>query len=253
MIAVRETAVVRRWPEALRWGTCLVLALGLHAAGAAALLSRWSDDLDVVANAPVIMIELAPVPVAPNIRPPAGPQQDEAQVQARPESAQQKPVEKVEIKSEPVDEAELSITPPPKPIEEPREKKPKEKHASLTSAPSPAEQRAERTAAPTPGAASRNPNALPNWTSQLVARLERYKRYPPEAHSRSVHGEAQLAFSVDRKGGVHSARIARSSGSSLLDRETLALVERAAPMPPPPPEVAGAQIPIVVPVRYNTQ
>ncbi len=92
---------------------------------------------------------------------------------------------------------------------------------------------------------------MPNWKSQLVARLERAKRYPSEARARGEHGTAQLAFSVDRRGGVHHARIVRSSGSSLLDRETLALVARAAPLPPPPPEVKGAQIAIVVPIRYD--
>jgi protein TonB len=102
-----------------------------------------------------------------------------------------------------------------------------------------------------PGAASQNPNALPNWKSELVARLERAKRYPSEAQAHGEQGVAQLAFSVDRGGGVHNARIVRSSGSSALDSETLALAERAAPLPPPPPEIAGVQIAISVPIRYN--
>jgi len=147
----------------------------------------------------------------------------------------------------------LTLTPPPKPIEKPKENKPKQKHASLASAPSTAEQQAQRAAAPMPGASSRNSDAVPNWKSQLVARLERYKRYPSEAQSRGERGVAQLAFSVDRSGGVHNARIVQSSGSSILDRETLTLVERAQPLPPPPPEVTGAQIPIVVPIRYNAR
>jgi protein TonB len=52
---------------------------------------------------------------------------------------------------------------------------------------------------------------------------------------------------------VHNARIVRSSGSSILDRETLTLAERAQPLPPPPPEITGTQIPIVVPIRYNAR
>ena len=146
----------------------------------------------------------------------------------------------------------LSAT-PPKPVEKPKEKKPKQKHASIASAPSTAEQRAEHAAAPARGAASHNPDALPNWKSALVARLERYKRYPPDAQSRGESGVARLAFSVDRSGGVHNARIVRSSGSSLLDHETLSLADRAAPLPPPPPDVVGAQIPIEVPIRYNAR
>ena len=102
-----------------------------------------------------------------------------------------------------------------------------------------------------PGAASRNADTVPNWKSQLVARLERFKRYPSAAEARGEQGVAQLAFTVDRGGGVHNARITRSSGSSLLDEATLALPMRAAPLPPPPPEISGAQIAIVVPIRYN--
>jgi protein TonB len=246
--AGRAIPAFRRWPETLRWGACFALALCFHAAGAAALMARWSDSSDLLASAPVIMIELAAVPVAPDITPneiPPGPRQTEAQ----PEPDQPKPIEKTEAPAAP--QAELQVTPPPKPPEKLKEKKPKQKHASLASAPSPAEHKAERTAAPMPGASARDSDALPNWKSQLVARLERYKRYPSEAQSRGENGVAQLAFSIDRSGGVHNARIVHSSGSSLLDRETLALVERAQPMPPPPADIPGAQITVVVPIRYN--
>jgi protein TonB len=236
--------------SALLWGSCFVLALCVHGAGAAALLVHWNESVDPVANAPVIAIELAPVPVAPEIKPtelPPGPQQAEAE----PEPDPVQPVEKVELPPDPKAEAIVAVTPPPKPIEKPKEKKTKQLHASLSSAPINADQRAERAAAPAPGASSRDANAVPNWKSLLVATLERNKRYPSDAQSRGEHGVAQLAFSVDRRGGVHHARIARSSGSSVLDRETLAMLERAAPLPPPPPEVGGGEIAIVVPIRYN--
>ncbi|HMF22056.1 MAG TPA: TonB family protein [Pseudolabrys sp.] len=250
MIAVREAPVIRRWPDELRWGMCLLLALGLHAAGAA-LAVRWDDPSDVVADAPVVMIELATVPVAPDLTPtelPPGPQQ----VEARPEPEPQKAIENAELRLDLAKDAELPAKPPAH-VEKPKDKKTRQQIASLASAPSTADKRADRAAAHAPGATSHNPDAIPNWKSALVARLERYKRYPTEAHSRGESGVAQLAFSVDRSGGVHHAHIVRGSGSSSLDRETLALVERAAPMPPPPPEVAGAQIPIVVPVRYNAR
>jgi len=251
MALADQALPVRRWPGAARWSACFALALAFHAAGAAVLLGRWSEDSDLVANAPVVMVELAAIPVSPNITPnelPPGPEQSEAEPEPEPE----KPIEKVELPPDPKAEP-LAVTPPPKPIEKPKENKPKQKHASLSSAPSTAEQKAQRAVAPMPGAASRNPNAVPNWKSQLVARLERYKRYPSEAQSRGERGVAQLAFSVDRSGGVHNARIVQSSGSSILDRETLTLVARAQPLPPPPPEVPGAQIPIVVPIRYNAR
>ncbi|MFZ0355701.1 MAG: energy transducer TonB [Pseudolabrys sp.] len=251
MNATRDMVVVRRWPESARWVACFVLAAGFHVAGAAALLARWNDASDLVANAPVITIELAALPVAPETTPneiPPGPQQQDTEPAPQPD----KPLEKkLELPPDPKAEPLQAIVPPPKAVEKPREKKPKQKHASLASAPSSADTKSERAAAPTAGANSQNPNALPNWKSQLVAQLERSKRYPPEAQSRGEQGVAQLAFSVDRSGGVHNARITRSSGSSLLDQATLALVARAAPLPPPPPEITGSQIPISVPIHYN--
>ena len=244
-----KTFSFSRWPEAARWGACFALAVAFHAVGTAALFARWSEDSDLVANAPVIMVDLAPVAVSPNTTPtdvPIGPKHQEAEPEPQPE----KPIEKIELPPDPQAEPVVAM-PPPKPVEKPKEKKPKQKHASVASAPSTAEQQAEHAAAPVPGASSRNSNAMPNWTSQLVAALERQKRYPSEA--RGDHGTAQLAFNVDRQGGVHNARITRSSGSSVLDHEALALVQRAQPLPPPPPEVPGAQIPIVVPIRYNAR
>ena len=251
MNAMGDSRTTRRWPDSARWAVCFVLALTFHVAGAAALLARWNDNSDLVANAPVITIELAPLPMAPETTPneiPPGPQQQEA----KPEPEPEKPLEKkLELPPDPKAEPLQAVPPPPKVVETPREKKPKQKHASLASAPSSADTKSERAAAPMPGANSQNSNALPNWKSQLVAQLERNKRYPSEAQSRGEQGVAQLAFSVDRSGGVHSAHIVRSSGSSLLDQATLEMVARAAPLPPPPPEITGSQIPISVPIRYN--
>jgi len=248
MIGGTKTFSFSRWPEAARWGACFALAVAFHAAGAAALFARWTEDSNLVAGTAVVMVDLAPVAVSPNITTDVapGPLQQEAEPEPQPE----KPIEKVELPPDPQAEPVVAVTPPPK-AEPPKEKKPKQKHASLASAPTRADQQVDRPAAPMPGLSSRNSDALPNWKTQLVAKLERSKRYPSEA--RGDQGIAQLAFSVDRQGGVHNARIVRSSGSSVLDHETLALVQRAQPLPPPPPEVSGAQIPIVVPIRYNAR
>ena len=251
MNATRETAVPRHWPDAVRWGACFALALGIHVGGAAALLARWSDDADSVANAPVIMIELAPVPVAPETKQtelPPGPQQSQAQ----PEPEPPKPIEKtVELPPEPQAEPLQAVLPPPKPIEKPVEKKQKQKHASLPSAPSAAEKKAERAAAPAPGAASHNPNAVPNWKSALVARLERYKRYPSKrSRAASKAWRSSLSASTAAAACMTPAScVARARACST--RRRWRWLERAAPLPPPPPEIAGAQIAITVPIRYN--
>lgn len=261
-----------RLPNALRWGACFGIALGFHAAGAAALIVRWNDTTDAVANAPVIMIDLAPVAVAPRTTPTeVPPDQVESKQQIEPdpvpekppevadEPEPEKPIEKAEPKPEPEAKAELAMLPPPKPaelekaVEEKKEvkKKPRHRAASLASAPSAADQKAERAAAPAPGANARDPNALRNWTSQLVAQIERHKRYPAEAGGAS--GTAVVSFSVDSSGGAHNMRVVRSSGHSVLDHDAVAWVERSQPLPPPPSDQAGNQIPVVVPLRYRSR
>ncbi len=279
--------MIRRMSASLRWSACFVAALGIHVAGAAVLLAHWEPTSDQVANAPVIMIDLAPIAVAPQTvqteLPPdaverqfqAGekqtPDKPEEEIVDKPEP--EKPVEVAKTEPEPEPEpektpeidpeptkAEIAMLPPPRPaekIEDKKEekkkevrKKPRPRQASLASAPSAADQVAPRAAAPNAGAA-RDSNALPNWTSRVISRLERYKRYPSEAQSRGDRGVVRLAFSVDRSGGVHNARVVASSGSNVLDRETLAMIERASPLPPPPDEVRGNYIPVVVPIAYS--
>jgi protein TonB len=235
--------------ETFRWGACFALALCFHGAGAAALLAKWNESSDMVANSPVVMIDLAPAPVAPETTPNDMPPDQVASRAEEPETEPEKPIEKIEMPPPEAAKPEVVLPPPPpKKVEKPKEKS---KKKSVAAAPSAAPQRADHAAAPMPGASSRDSNALPNWRSQLVARLERYKRYPSEARGES--GIAQVAFRVDRSGGVHNVRIARSSGSSLLDRETLALLDRAQPMPTPPPDISESELSVVAPVRYNAR
>lgn len=249
-----------RHAGAVRWGACFVLALGFHGVGVAALLARWHDDNDLMANAPVITIDLAPMAVSPTSTPTdAPPDVIESKEQIEPDPQPEKPVEETKVEPEPEPEKppevtptpELAVLPPPKPERPKEEKKPKKhKIASINRAPTSAENRADHAAAPSPGA-NGNPHAVPNWMSMLSAQLERHKRYPSDGNGNS--GVVQLAFSVDRSGGVHNARVVRSSGSSALDQAALSLVARAAPLPPPPPERPGAQIAISVPIRYSTR
>jgi protein TonB len=235
-------------PEAVRWGFCFALVLFFHVGGAIALMARWTADDDMVANAPVIMIDLAPVPAAAQTQPTELPPDivESNIAEPEPEPLEEKPL--LELPQQP--KAELPVMPPPKPVEKPKEK-PKQKRASLASAPSTAEKKAERAAGPAPGASSHNPNAVPSWKSQIVAQIERHKRYPSDAHG--DQGTAHVSFRVDRQGRVHDTRLVRSSGSTSLDRDAVNWIERSQPLPPPPAEVHGTRIPLTVPLRYSAR
>ena len=247
-----------------RWGACFALVVGGHVFAAGALLAHWSAARpDAPAGGPLIMVTLAPAPTMPEPKPtdlPPAPVASQAQSEAAP-----KPAEPPVAESQPIVAPEaplpdaLAVLPPARPVEpsaKPASRKserhaPRERHAKLSSAAPPAERRAARAQSAAPGPVSRDPDAVRNWRSRLVAQIERAKRYPPAAEGRGDQGDAEVAFSVDRRGGVHHMRLVRGTGSALLDRDALDWVARAAPLPPPPPEVAGALIPVVVPLRYH--
>ena len=62
-------------------------------------------------------------------------------------------------------------------------------------------------------------------------------------------GTAVVAFSVGASGGIRSVRLARSSGSSILDRAAVETVRRANPVPPAPAGVPGGSF--TVPIRFS--
>jgi periplasmic protein TonB len=146
-------------------------------------------------------------------------------VEFQPEQIQTEPtppVEKGEEKEEspPVQQSEVMLPPNPEVLPEPpREETP-----------------------PAPPQLARARASTATWQSQVMNLLEHNKRYPPEARARGEHGAAKFAFRVDGDGHLMSSRIVASSGSATLDAETLALVHRVQPFPPPPPELIGSDM-----------
>ena len=59
------------------------------------------------------------------------------------------------------------------------------------------------------------------------------------------------ALQSTAKAGLHPREINKSSGFELLDDEVLALIQRAQPLPTPPPEIPGAVVDLVVPVAFS--
>lgn len=90
-----------------------------------------------------------------------------------------------------------------------------------------------------------------NWQHQLQMHLERWKRYPRRAQMRNQEGMPWIKFSMDRSGKVLSVSLVQSSGVDSLDKEALALVKRAAPLPIPPPDIIeGDEITLTVPIEF---
>lgn len=210
------------------------LVAGLHAA-LLWMAVQWVVPLPEIPPAPGFALDLEPAAAAP-----------------APVAAPLPPPEKVES------------PPAPRPVARPMPKRapapPPASAAEATEAaaepaapPQPQRQEAAAPAAPPspPSAPAQAPAAeMSRWQGLLMAHLERHKRYPRDAWMRRQEGITAIRFVMDSSGRVLSAVIERPSGVESLDRETLALLERAQPMPRPPGG-AGDRIDLVVPVHFQ--
>jgi protein TonB len=101
------------------------------------------------------------------------------------------------------------------------------------------------------GADTEPVNVPSAWKEKLMIHLDHYKRYPDAARARRAEGTALLRFGMDHDGRVLRYDIVRSSGYPELDDEALAMIERASPLPPAPPEIREQIVQLVVPIRFN--
>lgn len=247
------------------WVAAGSVAIAGHAAVAAIALNWTVPDSAPPAAPPVLMISLAPIvaPQAPVEQVAPGPQaadstpeeeqklpekvtESEPDIPTLPEKEQA-----VAVLSPPMPEPKPQIKPEQKPVEAKKDerKKTERRVASRAAAPTSFEApRAAQANAPAAGAARVPVAALASWKSELMAQLNRNKRYPSGASS---NGTATVAFSINRSGQVTSTRLAHSSGDSALDQEAVSLPKRASPLPKPPDGVGSGSIALIVPIRFG--
>jgi protein TonB len=220
------------------WVTCILIAVALHAAAVAMLLSRYHEAPGDDGTQPIV-VDLLPFTGPPseskeNIAP--GPLQQ----QAEPEPESPKPEQQQERKVEnPTPPADSDVTLPPKaekPVEAPREQ--------------PKEAAPETTARWLSRAAAAQ---VASWHRKIALQIERHKGYPAAARIERETGIAELAFTIDRQGRVTANRIMRTSGFAALDREAIETVKRAEPFPKPPPNMPGETFDFTVPIKFNVR
>ena len=239
-------------PWLRRWMFAAATVVLVHAAIVFWLL--YIRELQSAGAPPeAIMIELAPLDVAPpaqtipDVTP--GPQMTEAE----PEDAEQPqtiPVPELP----PVPKPNVVLMAPPKPKPKPKKfvkevpkpvvKRTREPPAPRTSAP-------PHAAAAPRAASSRESNAaeVSAWRSSWAAALSWSKHYPEAARASGEQGTVRLALTIGRSGHVISAHVIGSSGSAALDQAALEMA-RSASGRPLPPEM-GSSVSLTVPVRYS--
>ena len=109
----------------------------------------------------------------------------------------------------------------------------------------------ERSVAPAQGIGESLQRAKLKWQKELVAYLDRHKRYPADRAQKSA--EILVSFVLDRLGHVLSVSIAKGSGDPAFDEAALSMVRRSDPVPQPPPAVADEGLSFTLPVIFRVK
>lgn len=287
-MSLQRPSQTRFWPAALRWSVAALVIAGAHGT-AGWVIATW-QRAEAAAGAPpaAVMIELAPLAVAPEtpqqeIAP--GPEMVESEPEPPPEPVMEQPKEPEPPPPEPepepvqVPEPEIKIPelpplpdaaavlspppkqePPPPPKEVKQKPPPKPKVVQRRKPVNPDKPRSEQTSAPTAQAQVAERAAAPSsGASSASPAANASWRGSLIAHlnrfkrfpSGANPGTVQVAFSIDRGGRVLSARLVRGSGEASLDDEAVAMIRRASPVPAPPDGLGGGTVSLSVPIRFS--
>jgi len=146
--------------------------------------------------------------------------------------AQDQPKEEPKVEDKPIEQ----VVPPPQQQAEvtlPTEQKEVEKPKQEVQPPAPE----TRAPPPTPKVAQFTQAASNVYNALISGHLQRFKRYPTAAHG--AVGKATVRFVLNRAGEVIASEVTKSSGNSVLDRETIDILHRANPFPPFPAAKPG--------------
>ena len=244
------------------WIFAAIFVCCAHVALAAFAIARMNEPEDDDLGAPGIEIafELASTQATPSELPP-GPESEASA--ASPPVVEQKPTEKdVDLPKETPVESEnpdrlVTVEKTDKAEEKEPEPNIKMMKASeeataqeATAAPAvPNVQQAAKSTTFDQGTGQSRQRARVTWQKELLAHLDKFKRYPAERSQRSA--EILITMTLDRTGRVVAANIAKSSGDEAFDHAAVAMVERASPVPPPPPLIADEGLDFSLPVIFK--
>ena len=251
-------------PSRRLWIFAALAALALHAGGGALALAHLrAEEPDDSLGAPAIEIGLEMT--SPHVEPtdlPPGPD-TEASV-ASPAVAEQK----TELKETELPKEVPTETEDPDRAVTTNDSKPKEDDAKMAAVQTQASAEsvaAEATATPSTEAIPEGPRSVApaqgtgesarrmrvTWQKELIAHLNKHKRYPAERSQMSA--EILVSFALDRMGHVLSASIVKGSGDPAFDQAALAMVRKSDPVPVPPPLVADEGLSFTLPVIFKVK
>jgi protein TonB len=224
-----------------RWTLAAITILVAHAAIVAAVALWYARRPVEPTILPAIAVTLAPVESSsPEVQDQdiaVGPTMQQAEATPpEPPKVEEKPVERVEQPPSPPQQAEVTL-----PQVEPKEV---EKPKPVPQPPAP-----ETRAPPKNDRLGQFSEAGSNVYNALVfGHLQRFKRYPSAARGKS--GTVVVRFVLNRAGDVIESAVTKSSGNDVLDREAVAILQRASPFPAFPAAKSGTQDTYIAPVSF---
>jgi periplasmic protein TonB len=252
-------------PSRKLWIFAAVVALTLHVGGVALAIVQLQNDAEddaLGAQAIEVGLEMASMHREVTDLPP-GPDTDAsaASPQLNEQKAEVKETDLPQDKPTEPEEADRVVT-------ETESKKPKEddpKIAAVQTSASTESVAAEATATPSSEAIPEGPKSVApvigtgesarrarvTWQKELVAHLDKHKRYPKERQQKSA--EIQIRFTLDRMGHVLATDIEKGSGDAAFDEAALAMVRRSDPVPMPPPVIADEGLTFTLPVIFRVK
>lgn len=82
------------------------------------------------------------------------------------------------------------------------------------------------------------------WIKAVARTIAAKQTYPRSAQMRGEEGTAKVKIYISASGAIERAELVSPSGSSALDKEAVALPERAGQVPPPPGGATSVTVPI---------
>ncbi|MCB2074093.1 MAG: energy transducer TonB [Novosphingobium sp.] len=231
--------------EHRRWGVACGIALAAHLLAGAAVLG-WSRAAVPPVPEPVVLVELPPAAAAVSARQP----DEQPRPDSLPPQTLMPPIDIPPVKA-PLPRDAVTLPPPPPPVQLRR---------SAPAAPSAPV--AANPIAVAPAGAGTGTNSTPgddpkarareaDYYALISAHLNRKKRYPKEAKKALQEGIVTVRFTVHRDGSVSNVSIKRGSGHELLDRATLDLMQRVAPLPRMPSSMKRDSVMLSLPIDYS--
>ena len=101
-----------------------------------------------------------------------------------------------------------------------------------------------------PSANGKDTGIISEFQRRLFARIETCRQYPATARRARLQGVVELIFAMDRNGIVLGVWIKQSSGYPVLDKEAIATVLRAQPLPAIPAELPDP-LNITLPIAFG--